>query len=304
MMMCKKIHSHKKWDIYSKSVVLAIIIAVVSIALIGCGGQKQHTKKKQVIKVSAAPGTPEPFSFFDVLGNEYHTQINPNAPRNKYDKTKFIKKQNKMTYQDKKLKYRLGIDVSYHQGKIDWNKVKNAGYKFVFLRIGYRGYGKEGTLNEDSMFEEYYAGAKKAGLDIGVYFFAQAINETEAREEADFVLKLLKKRKLNLPVVYDPESILEDEARTDDVTGEQFTKNTVAFCEKIKKTGYKPMIYCNMMWEAYKLDFTKIKKIPVWYADYSAQPQSPYHFSIWQYSDETKVSGVKGNCDVNIQLYH
>lgn len=302
-MMTQNIISTNKNPMGRKAAILILMVVVASIALMGCGEQKKAAEKKQAVKVSAAPGTPEPFSFYDVLGNEYHAEIKPDAPRNQYEKTKFIKKQDKMTYQDKKYKTRLGVDVSYHQGKIDWKKVKAAGYEFVFLRIGYRGYGKAGTLNEDSMFEEYYDGAKKAGLDIGVYFFAQAINETEAKEEADFVLKLLKKRKLKLPIVYDPESILEDEARTDNVTGEQFTKNTVAFCEKIKKSGYKPMVYSNMMWEAFKLDLTKLKKIPVWYADYAAQPQSPYHFSIWQYSDETKVPGVKGNCDVNIQIF-
>ena len=115
-----------------------------------------------------------------------------------------------MTYDDDRYEIRHGVDVSHHQGEIDWNKVKNAGFDFAFLRIGFRGYGEEGTLNPDKQFNANYSGAKNAGLDVGIYFFAQAVNEKEAVEEADYVLELLGGRKLDLPIVYDPESILDD----------------------------------------------------------------------------------------------
>ena len=89
--------------------------------------------------------------------------------------------------------------------------------EFAILRIGYRGYGEEGTLNADEKFEQNLENARKAGIDVGVYFFSQAVNEEEAKEEADFVLEHLKGQELQMPVVYDPEHILEDEARTDGV---------------------------------------------------------------------------------------
>lgn len=83
-------------------------------------------------------------------------------------------------------------------------------------------------------------------LNVGVYFFSQAVNEEEAKEEADFVLEHLKGQELQMPVVYDPEHILEDEARTDGVTGEQFTRNAKVFCKEIEEAGYDAMIYSNM----------------------------------------------------------
>ena len=195
----------------------------------------------------------------------------------------FVKNENKISYEDKKYTSRLGVDVSVFQGDIDWEQVKATGYEFAILRIGYRGYGEEGTLNADEKFEQNLENARKAGIDVGVYFFSQAINEEEAKEEADFVLEHLKGQELQMPVVYDPEHILEDKARTDGVTGEQFTQNAKVFCKEIEEAGYDAMIYSNMLWEAYELDLEKLLDYPVWYADYEELPQTPYRFSMWQY---------------------
>lgn len=96
--------------------------------------------------------------------------------------------------------------------------------------------------------------------------------------------------------------ILEDEARTDDVTGEQFTQNAKVFCKEIEEAGYDAMIYSNMLWEAYELDLEKLLDYPVWYADYEELPQTPYRFSMWQYSSTGSVPGIEGNVDLNIQL--
>ena len=194
------------------------------------------------------------------------------------------------------------MDVSHHQGFIDWNKVKAAGIEFAILRIGYRGYGQKGTIKLDNEFKRNIENAQAAGIDIGVYFFAQAINEEEAREEADFVLKNLEGYELQLPVVYDPESILDAPARTDGVSGEQFTKNTIVFCEAIKEAGYTPMIYSNMLWEAFEFDMEQLDMYPFWYADYEKFPQTPYAYEMWQYSNEGHVDGIKGFVDLDIQF--
>lgn len=205
-------------------------------------------------------------------------------------------------YEDSQYTSRFGIDVSKYQGKINWKKVKNAGAEFAILRIGYRGYGKSGNIKEDTCFFQNFKGAKEVGLDVGVYFFSQAVNEKEAIEEAQYVLKMLDGEKLQMPIVYDPEHILNDTARTDDVTGEQFTKNAIAFCETIRKAGYEPMVYANMLWEAYEFTMSDLAGIPIWYADYELLPQSPYEFSMWQYSQAGKIDGVSGSVDFNIQF--
>ncbi len=247
--------------------------------------------------------TPEILHFVDVYGEEYEVEVNPDIAKHTYQLDSFVYENDILSYtSDPAYSYRLGIDVSHYQGTIDWQAVKDSGIEFVFIRLGYRGYGSEGSLSLDKNFHQNIQGAQATGLDVGVYFFAQAINEEEAKEEAEFVLQALSDYELQLPVVYDPESILHTEARTDNVTGEQFTKNTITFCEVIKEAGYAPMIYSNMLWEAYMLDLAQLADYPVWYADYELLPQTPYHFEFWQYSNTGRVNGISGDVDLNIQL--
>ena len=250
----------------------------------------------------AATDEPVVLDFVDAYGEMHQMEVNPNVEPNIYDKKAFVHNGSGMSYGGEDYTYRLGVDVSHYQGEIDWEKVKASGIEFVFIRLGYRGYGADGILKEDVNFEKNIKGARSAGLDVGVYFFAQAVNEKEAIEEAEFVLNSLLAYNLQMPVVYDPESILHEEARTDHVTGEQFTKNTKAFCETIEEAGYDAMIYSNMLWQADKLDLAELSEYPIWYADYETYPQTPYHFDIWQYSNEGSVDGIQGNVDLNIQM--
>lgn len=207
-----------------------------------------------------------------------------------------------ISYEDENYTSRFGVDVSKYLGNINWEKAKEDGVEFAITRIGYRGYGKSGAINEDAMALKNIEGAKEAGIDVGVYFFSQAINEEEAIEEADYVLGKLNGIELEMPIVFDPEHILHDEARTDDVTSEQFTKNCIAFCERVKEAGYKPMIYANMKWEAYDLIMSELNDYPFWYADYEKLPQSPYRFEIWQYTEAGRLDGFDGWVDFNIQF--
>lgn len=262
---------------------------------------------EEEMQVQEVEETPEPvveiLKFVDVFGEEYETEINPLIPANEYNPDGFIHDGDKLSYEnDDRFTYRLGVDVSHHNGKIDWTTVKDQGYEFTIFRLGYRGYGKSGNLNLDRQFERNIVEAEAAGLDVGVYFFAQAVNEEEAVEEAEFVLEHLDGHKLKLPVVYDPESILDDTARTDNVSGEQFTQNTKTFCDVIRAAGYDVMIYSNMLWEAFELDLTQLEDIPVWYADYEELPQTPYMFEFWQYSNTGRVKGIDGEADMDIQL--
>ena len=244
----------------------------------------------------------EDYHFVDVFQNEYEAVIDENFPRNIYFQDSFVWEEDRMTYAgDDRYTWRTGIDVSEHDEDIDWQQVKDAGIDFVFIRAGYRGYSA-GSLQQDAYFEKNLREAREAGLDVGVYFFSQAVNEAEALEEADLVLRMLDGQALQMPVVYDPESILNDVARTDDISGDQFTRNALAFCGRIRERGYAPMIYANLVWEAFEFDLARIRDIPIWYADYEPVPQTPYFFTVWQYTDSGTVPGIVGPVDLNLQL--
>lgn len=235
--------------------------------------------------------------------NEWHEMpVNPSVTPHPYHWEQLTNDGQNVTYEDTDYIVQKGIDVSHHQGKIQWDKVKNDSIDFAILRIGYRSYGSSGSLNKDKQFENNYTGATAAGLDVGIYIFSQAITVEEALEEAEYVLELLDGRELQLPIVYDPEILHDTTARTDDVTGEQFTQNTIAFCEAIKAAGYDVMIYSNIVFEHEYFDLEQLQQYPIWYADYEPVPQSPYDFCYWQYSCEGKVLGIGGYVDLNVRF--
>ncbi|MFQ9181535.1 MAG: GH25 family lysozyme, partial [Eggerthella lenta] len=110
------------------------------------------------------------------------------------------------------VRSQLGVDVSDHQGAIDWSAVASDGVDFAFVRVGNRGY-TEGALYADTRYAENIDNATSAGLDVGAYFFSQAVSVEEAREEAEFVLRLLAGRYLALPVAYDHEPVADGAGR-------------------------------------------------------------------------------------------
>ncbi len=287
---------------------ICLIFASVILLTAGCGIFEERraiateAPYEGQIEIQIEPEE-EILTFVAAHGGTYTTVVDPFVEKHTYDLDCFVHEGDKLAYEgDPRYDYRLGVDVSRYQGSIDWNAVKEDGYDFAILRLGYRGYGSAGTLNMDSRFSENLAGAKAAGLDVGVYFFAQAINEEEAVEEAQYVLNALNGTELELPIVYDPESVIDDDARTDNVSGEQFTKNTLAFCQAIEDAGYDAMIYSNMLWEAFELDLAQLDGYPIWYADYEPLPQTPYRFEFWQYTSTGRVNGIRGDVDINIWL--
>lgn len=192
-----------------------------------------------------------------------------------------------------------GIDVSEFQGAIDWEQVKQAGIEFAFIRVGYRTYGG-GVVTYDSQFQQNIEGALEAGIDVGVYFYSQAVDADEAVEEADAVIDALAGYDITYPVVYDWELVTTDSARTDNVSVEALADCCVSFCERIKDSGYTPMVYQNTATAMHKLDLPRIKDYDFWLAEYSDKPTYYYDYKIWQYSSSGRIPGIEGNVDLNI----
>ena len=300
----------KLYSIAAGSAVIIIVSALI-LALTSCGsesadGGKKQEQKAEDITIGSDPDSKDgswELDYVDAHGERHTATIDPDLKMHDYDWDNLVKADDgTLSYSDDKYQTRKGIDVSSHQGDIDWTKVKAAGIDFTFVRIVYRAYGEKGQLFADERAVDNIKAAQAAGLDVGVYVFSQAVNEKEAVEEAELTLKQLEGLELELPVVFDPETILDDEARTDDVSGEQFTDNTVAFLDRISEAGYKPMVYSNMVWEDELFDMKRLQDYPFWYADYEIPAQTPYAFSIWQYSEKGHVDGVEGAVDLNLEF--
>ena len=194
-----------------------------------------------------------------------------------------------------------GIDISSYQTKVDWEQVKNAGFEFVFIRIGGRGYGEAGKLYADKMAQSHYEGAKSVGMQVGCYFFSQALNTEEAIEEADYALELIKDWELDLPVVFDWEC-LEDDYRTADTTARELTDCAKAFCKRVQEAGRSPMVYFNANQSHKDMYLEELTDYPFWLAMYTDQMRYPFKVDFWQYTNEGTVPGIPGTMDINLMF--
>ena len=192
-----------------------------------------------------------------------------------------------------------GIDVSKYQGNIDWAKVKGADIEYAFIRTGYRGYGAEGKLQEDSLFAQNMTGALSNDIAVGVYFVTKAISVEEAVEEANFVLDQIKPYNVTYPVVIDIEPTSNSTDRTGALTAAERTQYVLAFCNTVKEAGYIPMIYGGVGTFMKYLEFEKLEGIEKWFAQYFNQPWLRYEFGIWQASESGSIPGIKGNVDID-----
>ena len=250
-------------------------------------------RKKILLRICISAGT---LLFLLLLALILQLTAGPNIPKNPYSPDDYRYDAGFLICD--KGQTVAGIDVSQHQGIIDWQQVADAGIEFVFLRVGNRGY-QEGKLSADKRFEENYAGAKAAGLKVGAYFFSQAISVEEAYEEALFALELLKGKTLELPLVYDWEYISAD-ARTGQVTGKLLTDCTLAFCQAVESAGYQSMIYFNKSQALIQLQLQRLEDYPMWLAMYDTSAAFPYRVDCWQYSNTGSIPGIGGNVDLNL----
>ncbi len=200
-------------------------------------------------------------------------------------------------FSDKNAEYVQGIDVSQHNGKIEWNKVR-ADAEFAIIRAGFRGYGT-GEISEDSRFKENAEGANSTGIPTGVYFYTQATTPAEAEEEAEFVLALIKPYAIDLPVFIDFEYPYGEDGkytgrmRNAALSGSESAEIINAFCACIKKAGYDAGVYSSSSILTLEVKTTALDKdLYIWVADYNAKVTYPGAYDLWQYSKRGHCDGV------------
>ena len=243
------------------------------------------------------------FSFKDVYGQVYEVTLNEEALLHDYDMSYLHTDGYFKTYDVPGYTSRVGIDVSKFQGDIDWQRVKDDGVEAAYIRLGYRGYSS-GEIVVDEKYEDNISACNDIGLDCGVYFFTEALNEDEAREEADFCIENLGEYSTTLPIAIDvEESANVSKSRTKDLSVEQRTLNVIAFCERIREKGYEPIIYGNLKSLMIMTDLSKLEEYDKWFAYYHYPLRFPYKIKMWQYSATRRVDGIEGDVDLNLMFY-
>ncbi len=243
-------------------------------------------------------------------GRFHFVNIDPALRPYSYDDSRIeLSPEGIITYDDETAHVSYGIDVSQHNDEIDWEALAASPDKpdFIYIRAGIRGYSS-GKLVADTQVSANLIGARESGAEVGVYFVTQAVNEEEAREEAQFVLETLSDNKVDLPMVLDVEKVenYDTEPRTKGLSAEEYTRNVLAFADEMKKEGYETIIYGNGKTFMLMLDMSMLEDIDKWFADYVAEddyvPYFPYDFSIWQFSSQGHMAGISGDVDLNIRF--
>lgn len=217
------------------------------------------------------------------------------------DVMKFQNQDGYMVYDDPDYDSIIGIDVSSHQGDIDWALVaQNNRIEFAMIRCGYRG-GIEGLRHDDEYFDYNMTQAANNGIKTGVYYYSSANTMEELEEDARFVLEKIQNYTFDYPVVFDMEIYDEINGRINSLSVEEKTRFALRFCEIMEENGYQPMIYGNLDWLYNHLDFSQIK-YEIWYAAYQSYPAMEDSFTMWQYSNAGQVTGISTNVDMNVWL--
>jgi lysozyme len=225
-----------------------------------------------------------------------------NREYNMYDMNNLISNNGIYSYEDDNYTSQFGVDVSEHNGTIDWAALKADGVQFAMIRIGYRGYD-QGAISEDAAFERNIKGAHDAGMQVGVYFFSQAVSEDEAAEEAKWVIERLHSETIDLPVVYDMEMYSDEtNARGNTTTREQRTTDAAVFLDNIANAGYTPMLYASTGTYETVFDPQYLTGYQFWVAEYDTVCSYPYTYAMWQYSESGSLNGVSTNIDLDLRL--
>ena len=237
-------------------------------------------------------------------GTEEWVMLNPYLKKNTYDFTNLEEKAGLRRYMEngKKISY-VGVDLSKQNGDVNFNSMKAAGVDYVMIRLGGRGYST-GQISLDENFKKNIEGAAAAGLDIGVYFYSQAISQEEAIQEVNFVIQNLEPYRANVkyPIAFDMEFVANDTARIDSLTKDEKTNIATSFLESVKAAGYVPMIYGDKEWLIKEIDLARLQSYDVWLVQEQELPDYPYQFTMWQYSTEGVVNGVSGDANLNISF--
>lgn len=182
-----------------------------------------------------------------------------------------------------------GIDISHHQGNIDFDKLKG-NIDFAMVRTSY------GAFYEDKKYKQNIAGLERIGVPYGLYHFSYATSVDSAKKEADGFINIIKKYNPTYPVVID----IESSSRTSNLRQDTLVDIADTICKKIEDAGYYVMIYANLDYLNNKLNDSKLDRYDKWLAEWKSKPSYNKPFGIWQYSSKGSIPGINGNVDLNV----
>ena len=190
-----------------------------------------------------------------------------------------------------------GIDVSKHQGKIDWNKVKKDGIQFAMLRMGY---GSNSTKNDDEYFHRNVKECERVGIPWGAYLYSYALGIEDIQSEVDHAKRLLKGLKPTFPIAFDMEDADHYKQKHGMPKGNELVDMCYKWLDSMEKEGYYVSLYASRSWLNGRLKSKKLDRFDKWLAEWTSNPKYKGKYLMWQYSATGRVNGIYGNVDMNI----
>ncbi len=260
------------------------------------------SKNKAGISSNDASVSANKFNIKPLGEKPEYVSVNAIIPKSELIDESFKMEKGRLLYsQGGRSVSHFGIDVSKYNGTVSWNKVKQDGVEFALLRVGARGYST-GNIVLDENFSDNLKSCSQNGIDVGVYFFSQAINTYEAIEEANYCVAALGGKKIRYPVIFDSEKIMNDSYRTENLTSTELTNIFKAFADTVKAYGYTPMVAGTKEQLALHFDLESLSGYDVWLLDIGEKTEYPYRYTIRQYANDGKINGINGNVNYNICL--
>lgn len=301
-MRSERVHPVNQKNKKTYLAVLAVLIVVLIIVAAVTLARGPRTSPAQVLSNDAAEGT---MVIDDINDGNLTIPKYDIATSAHYKTDQFVEENGVITY--KGGESALGISVNQNMGDVDWAKVKESGVEFAMIRAGYRE-TKKGRIVPDANFEANMKGAADAGIQVGVYFFSQAVTDAEADEEISFVLQQIQGYQVTYPIAIDWEfkrnsdGTIDDTTRTAACTGEQITGFINTFCNKASKAGFTACYFADKTMGYEELDLSKLSSYDLWYGEYKSRPSFYYDFKMWQYTDKGSVAGIEKEVPINIAL--
>ncbi len=229
-------------------------------------------------------------------GSTEWLSINQYLTLNTYNYSNLIYVNSLMKYYDNQINVSTaGVELSKNDDYVDFYELQKAGIEFCMLKLGSRGYAS-GEINMDENFIDNYNRANNAGLDVGLYFFSQAVTKEEAIEEAQYVLNTISENSIDVkyPIVFYMEEVNSNDVRTDSLSQMQRTNIAIAFMDTIRDAGYIPAICGNKEYLLKRVSFGSLIGYDVWYNEDALTPDFPYEFNMWRYTTTGSIGGVAG----------
>ena len=266
-------------------------------------GQKDPAGKESTVAASIADeDNPDKTEITHADGSTEYVNINKALKANKYADTGFQTENGIMHYYSNgKSDSTAGADISSDNGDVDFKALKKSGISFVIIRIGSRGYDS-GKITLDSKYAENMKNATEAGLNIGVSFDSQALNETEAVEEVNFMLQSMVGQQITYPVVLNVNRVNNDTSRTDGMSTADRTKVIAAFMSSVHAAGFVPVLSGDKEFLLTEINISSLTDSKILLVQPGSLPDYPYQFAMWQYSTNGKVNGIDGNAVLDISM--